>query len=119
MVFVTINGICKQLKPCLARIKKSNGEVCGSVVLLLHNIDLCILLPSDFLLYEDSFMDFLITNRNKIVIVDFSTSFLAWEKKPCVKTHKTHSVKQNNLISILKKSCFDKVALGIVLGGKE
>ena len=92
MVFVTINGICKQLKPCLARIKK-NGEVCGNVVLLLHNIDLCILLPLDILLYEDSFMAFLIINRNRIVIIDFSMSFLAWEKDNSIKNYKTHSVK--------------------------
>lgn len=81
----------------------------------MHNIDLCILLPLDILLYEDSFVAFLIINRNIIVIIVFSMSFFAWEKDHPVKNHKTHSVKQINLISILRKSCFHEVALGIIL----
>jgi len=88
-------------------------------VLPLHNTDLYILLPFDILLYKDSFMAFLIINRNRIVIIDFSMSFLAWAKDNSVKNHETHSVKQISFISILKTICFDKVALGIILGGKE
>lgn len=65
-------------------------------------------------------MAFLIINRNRIVIIDFSMSFLALEKgNSVVKINHVDSVKQICLISILKKSCFDKAALGIILGGKE
>lgn len=65
MIFVTTNGYCDQLKPCLGRKKKKKKgtvEVCGNVVLLLHNVDLWILLPLDILLYEDSIMTSLTIN---------------------------------------------------------
>lgn len=73
---------------------KGNREVCGNVVMLLQNADLHIVLPLDMLFYGDSLL-FNHKLRNRIVIIDFSMSFLAGEKDNTGKIHKTYSPKKS------------------------
>lgn len=54
MTFVTINGICKQLKPCLARIKKNNQKLMVKYVEILYYY--CIIIYFHILLPLDIFM---------------------------------------------------------------